>query len=276
MSILKFTNRTAKFIIPALIAGASLTGKANAQGSLLVTPNRIVFDKNASIKEVTIANTGNDQATVIITPKQYKMTEDGGFEEISVNEAGQNFAVDYIRYYPKKITLAPHKSQTVKIEVIGRERLTNAEYRSYLNFKTEAKNASNVTLDDKTISATLVPSFGITIPVIIKAGDLAATVQISDVMLKENRQLSLVFNRTGSASVYGDLNIEHVSPNGKVTKLSPVKGIAVYTPNALRRFSVDLSKEKADLTSGILRIVYKAQRDEKSKTLAATELNLNQ
>lgn len=276
MSILQFSNRAAKFIIPVLFAAAVSIPEANGQGSVLVTPNRVVFDKQTSIKEVTIANTGNEQATVIISTKQYRMIEDGTFEEITTPDEGQKFASDHLRYFPKKVTLAPRKSQTIKVEVIGREDMEEGEYRSYLNFRKDPKkSASSVTVDEKGISATLVPSFGITIPVIIKAGNLDAAVQISDASINADRKLNMVLNRKGNASVYGDITVEHVALDGKVTKLSTVKGIAVYTPNATRHFTIDLSKEKTNLATGTLKIVYKAQRDENGKTLAVTELKLN-
>jgi P pilus assembly chaperone PapD len=275
MSIVLFNRHTAKFVIPVLFAAAISTPDANAQGSILVTPGRVVFEKQTSIKEVTVANTSNEPATVIIMPKQYRMKEDGAFEEITTPDEGQKFATDHLRYFPKKVTLAPKKSQTIKIEVVNREGMDEGEYRSYLNFKTEPKkSANNVTIDEKGISATLVPAFGITIPVIIKSGNLDATVRISETSLNTDNKLNLVFNRKGNASVYGDLIVEHVASNGQVTKLSTIKGIAIYTPNTTRHFTVDLSKENANLSEGMLKVVYKAHRDENGKILAATELKL--
>ena len=74
---------------------------AFAQGDLLITPKRVVFDGSKRVMELNLANIGKDTARYSISLVQYRMTEDGNFEEITVPDPGQNFADKYIRFFYK-------------------------------------------------------------------------------------------------------------------------------------------------------------------------------
>jgi hypothetical protein len=67
----------------------------------------------------------------------------------------------------------------------------------------------------------------------------------------------LTFRRTGNMSVYGDIAVNHVSKDGKVTKVGIAKGFAVYTPNKIRNFVLPLDKSvPVDYQSGKLQVIY--------------------
>jgi hypothetical protein len=86
----------------------------------------------------------------------------------------------------------------------------------------------------------------------------------------------MVFNRTGNMSVYGDLSIDFVSKQGKVTRVGEVKGIAVYTPTASRRVRIGLNKVAGiDYKTGQLHIVYTTPSDAKSIMMTQTNLALS-
>ena len=83
------------------------------------------------------------------------------------------------------------------------------------------------------------------------------------------------FTRTGNSSVYGDIFVEHISPQGKITKVADVKGVAVYTPNTLREFNCNLEKAAGvDYHKGKLHMVYTSQMDVKPVKLAEADLIL--
>jgi hypothetical protein len=61
-------------------------------------------------------------------------------------------------------------------------------------------------------------------------------------------------------SVYGDIAVDYISLQGKVTRVGSIKGLAVYTPNSLRRFNLLLNKINGiDYHSGKLHLVYSDQ-----------------
>jgi len=257
------------FISPAL-----------AQGDLMIMPKRIVFDGNQRSHEINLANTGTDTATYAISFIQYKMTEDGKFEEVTQPEAGQRFATDFLRYYPRRVSLAPNEAQTVRVQLTRTGNLEPGEYRSHIYFRAVEEQTA-LGLEDQEeaegISIQIKTVFGISIPVIIRHGESTTALQIDNLRLNtENEipQLSMALNRSGNMSVYGDLLVEHISEAGKSTQVGIVKGISVYTPNTKRNFTFSLQVPQdtsVDLSSGKLKVSYML---ENSEVAATTEMKL--
>jgi len=88
-------------------------------------------------------------------------------------------------------------------------------------------------------------------------------------------RFGMVFNRSGNMSVFGDLTVDHISTQGKITRVGMANGVAVYTPNAKRRFQFNLNKVPGvDFRTGTLRVIYTASSDVKPVRLAEAELPL--
>lgn len=254
-----------------------------AQGNLLITPRRVVFEGKKRIQEINLANTGKDTAIYNISFKQIRMTEDGQFEEITQPDPGQNFSSPYLRFFPRRVTLAPNEAQLVKMQVTKTNQLQSGEYRSHIYFRSVPQEKPLGEKEDSQVatgfSVSLKPIFGITIPVIIRRGESTAQVSLSDLELVrgENQafKLKLKFDRTGNMSVYGDIRIDHISPQGKRSQVGLVKGLAVYMPTASRTFSMKLDNTSGiDYTKGKLHVVYSKQKADKGGMLCEAELNL--
>ncbi len=278
-----FESKKFVFLLALVAFSGVMLPRAQAQGNLLVTPRRVVFDGSSRVMELNLANTGRDTARYNISFIQYRMTEEGAFEEITEPDPGQFFADNHLRFFPRSVTLAPNEAQTVRMQVVGRERLDPGEYRSHVYFRAVpnqvALGEEDPNRDTTSVSVRLIPIFGITIPVIIRVGEPTTEVYISDLVLDKpeegSPQLQMTFNRSGNMSVYGDLNVTHVSAEGTETIVGVVNGIAVYTPNALRRFRLELNPpEGVSLDSGKLLITYNAQSDVKPETYASAQLEL--
>jgi hypothetical protein len=233
--------------------------------------------------DLNVANTGKDTAKYMVTLVEQRMKEDGTFETIKEPDPGQNFASKYLRVFPRSVVLGPNEAQVVKIQLHNAGKMAPGEYRShiYLRAVPEEKALGEVDTTVKTdaISVQLVAVFGITIPVIVRIGDSNTQVELSDLsfnMVKDTIPgLQLSLNRSGNMSVYGDLAIDHISKDGKATNVYLAKGLSVYTPNKLRKVSVNLErKPEVDYRSGALRVSYTAQSDGREK-LAEKEIRLD-
>jgi len=253
------------------------------QGDLLITPRRVVFEGNKDRQEITLANTGNDTARYTVSFVQYRMTEEGSFEQITEPDPGQSFADPYLRYFPRTVTLGPKESQVLRMQLRRTPDMVAGEYRSHMYFRAvpeEKPLGEEDQLEDTTaIGIRLTPIFGITIPIIVRVGEVKSTVILSNVSLTPREDgtlwMNVTFNREGNQSVYGDLTVEYVQPDGKKVEVGIVRGIAVYTPNALRRFSLELQKpEGVDYTKGKLIIRYSSSSEAKPEVYAETELKL--
>ncbi len=257
---------------------------ASAQGDLLITPRRVVFEGSKRSMDLNLANTGKDTATYAISLVQIRMKEDGGFETITEPDPDQRFADRYLRFFPRSVTLGPNEAQTVKVQLIRTNELTQGEYRSHFYFRSVPKikplGEKEVPKDTTSISVTLTPIFGITIPAIIRVGTSTAKVAISDVSLKIVSDtipgIRLLFTRSGNMSVFGDLAVDHISPQGKKTRVGIANGVAVYTPNLRRWFQFTLNNlPGVDYRSGKILVTFSAPSDVKPEKYAETELELH-
>lgn len=256
----------------------------NAQGNLLITPRRVVFEGSKRSVDLNLANTGVDTATYAISLIQIRMTKEGGFETITEPDPEQRFADKYIRFFPRSVTLGPNEAQVVKVQVSKSNELTAGEYRSHFYFRAVPKakplGEEDVARDTTSISVQLIPVFGITIPVLIRIGESTAQVSLADLELNIDNdskpRLKMVFRRTGNMSVYGDLAIDHISQQGKITRVGIANGLAVYTPNQSREFQMNLNTiPGVDYNSGTLRVIYSAPSDVKPLRYAEAELVLD-
>ena len=264
-----------------LVTCTNLNGYA--QGDLMVFPKRIVFDGPRSTNELNLANIGNDTARYNISFVQYRMNEDGSFTEITIPDEGQNFADKFLRYYPRSIILAPREAQVLKVQLTKVSELKPGEYRSHVYFRAipnmKPLGEEEKSRDTTTVSVRLIPVFGITIPAIIRIGENTSKVTLSDlsytIVNDTVPTLKVTFNRTGKMSKYGDLSVVHISPSGKRTEAGQANGISVYTPNAIRRFTLNLRTDKGiDYRSGKLYVTYSAPSDTKKEVYAEAELEL--
>lgn len=254
-----------------------------AQGNLLIMPRRVVFEGSKKSQELTLANTGKDTAKYLVSIVQMRMKEDGSFEQITKPDSGQFFADKYLRFFPRSVTLPPGQSQTIKMQLAKSNKMVAGEYRSHIYFRSVPNETplgtENPTRDSTAVSVKLVPVFGITIPSIVRVGECSVRITLNDLSFEMNNDttpsLRLTFVRTGNISVYGDLVVNHTSPEGKVTKVATVKGVAVYTPNPIRKFSCTLDKTLGvDYHTGKLNITYSSPEDAKTSRLAEAELLL--
>lgn len=275
-------NRLAK--IAALIFVIWITaGNIFAQGNLLITPRRVVFDGSKRVMELNLSNTGQDTAKYNVSLIQYRMNEDGSFTEITEPDPGQKFADKNIRFFPRTVTLGPNEGQAVKMQVTNVDKLEPGEYRSHVYFrsvpKQEALGAESSNIDSSTVSVQLIPIFGITIPVIIRVGEDDMKVSITDFKFETisdtTNRVDLVFNRSGRMSVYGDIRFFYIAPSGKEIQVGAVNGIAIYTPNLIRRFWMNLDNVKGvKFNEGKLKVIYTSQSDYKRVTYAESVIDL--
>lgn len=264
-----------------LIFFALLSGATMAQGNLQVMPKRVVFEGTKRFQELNLANTGQDTAQYVISFINYKMKENGEFQEITNPEEGQKFADKYLRIFPRSVILGPKEAQSIKVQISRTSELPAGEYRSHIYFRAvpRLKPLGEQEKPDTAsgISIKLTPVFGLSIPAIIRIGESNAKIKLSDVSLDNTDvpKLKITFNRTGNVSVYGDLTINYISPEGVASQVGLAKGISVYTPNTIRSFVLNLNQSKdINYRKGKLQISYTTSQDVKPESLAETELIL--
>lgn len=259
----KFCSLLLSIPVFVMLILSSIT--SSAQGDLMLFPKRIVFEGSKKSQEINLANSGKDTARYIISVVQIRMKEDGSFENITEPDPGQQFADKYIRIFPRNVVLPPNEAQTVKVQLINSGEIQPGEYRSHLYVRAEEEKKplgeEEAPRDSKAISVKIKAIFGISIPVIIRSGENTSKVNISDVALQQETEtppsLKFTFNRDGNMSVYGDVMVDYISPEGKSIRVGAANGLSLYTPTVKRNFNLALNKTTGvDFNKGSLRVTY--------------------
>jgi P pilus assembly chaperone PapD len=265
-----------KYLVSSFaVAAALLTIPAPVQaaGDLLVAPTRIVLD-GARGAEVILSNTGNEVATYRISLELRRMNPNGRLDDIELTDANglEKQALETIRFAPKRVTLQPDQPQSIRIGIQDPSTgpLADGEYRAHLLFraipKTPDAGAAAQTSDG--VSIQLIPIYGVTIPVIVRKGKLAATAALANVKMAQNAEgptLEFDMSRKGTKSVFGEV---YVTKPGNPEPVIFVKGIAVYPEVEQRQVSIQLDAATAAKLHGPVKISYREALDAGGGTIA--------
>ena len=268
--------------LAALCVTAAFSVKA--QGDLLITPKRLVFDGTKRAEEINLANIGKDTATYNISFVQFRMDEKGNFVPIADDDTTQRFAHKNLRFFPRTVTLAPNEAQSVKVQLIKTNELSAGEYRSHLFFKNVLETRAlgdeqKTAAQDSGISVALKPVFGISIATIIRVGETHVTGSFSKTAFGASSQnadpfINFTINRSGNISLYGDVIVKYISPDNKITEVGLMKGLAVYTPNTYRNVMLPLKKIPGiDYSTGKLLLEY-TDPATRNTSICKTEMEL--
>lgn len=253
-----------------------------AQGNLLISPIRVVMENGKQKEDLNLTNIGQDTAVYMISFLHYQMLADGSFKQLDKADS-LTCADNYLRIFPRRITLPPNESQVIRLQFRKPINMKEGEYRSHLYFRAEKEitplGMKDPKLDSTQMAVRITPIFGISIPVIIRNGNLNVQLSLSDVSLAavNDSAYRVVFNinRSGNKSAYGNLTVEYVPLKGKPIQLALANGVGVYTELEKRNFSMLLNlKEGVNLKSGKLVIRYLTPKEDGSKEMARTEYAL--
>lgn len=264
---------------------ACTAARAEGSGDLTVTPTRVVFEGRTRSAQVSVINRGAKRATYRVAFLQMRMTEEGQLEEITTPGEGEQFADGLLRFSPREVTLEPELAQTVRLLVRKPADLPPGEYRSHLLLYAiptdEQTTPATAELKDKEIGIRLIPIYRVSLPVIVREGDLAATATLGDLTVEPGSgaaapSLSFGLRRRGERSLYGDVTVTYVSTDGHTERVvGEIKGLAVYTPNELRRVQMTLYPPPGvELKGGVLKVRFAEPRETKGAVEAEATVPL--
>jgi hypothetical protein len=266
---------------PRLAAGALLaaalapaaTPAGAGIGDLLVAPTRLVLDGRKGA-EVILNNIGDEPATYRISVEFRRMTPDGGLVDVAEPSAEDKLAEEMIVYAPRRVTLAPHQPQSIRVAARAPQGIADGEYRVHLLFRAipPAHPVVAAPAGDapKGIRFALVPVYGVTIPVIVRLGNLEAKAGIANVHLATRDgkpAVALDLSRSGQRSTFGEVRV--LKPGVK-NPIALQKAVAVYKEVATRRVTVPVDEAFKGELSGPVTVQYVETYDDGSHTIAET------
>ena len=245
-------------------------------GDLLVAPTRIVLDGRKGA-EVVLNNIGDEPAVYRVSIEFFRMNKDGTLDEVAQPTADDQKTADMIVYAPRRVTLAPHEPQAIRIAARPPQGLPDGEYRIHLLFRAipPANPVVKTPGDDpaaKGVRFQIIPVYGVTIPVIVRLGNLQATAAIANVHLEKgkdgNSVVSLDLSRTGTRSTFGEVRVLKA---GIKNPIAQQKGVAVYTELNSRHVDVTVNPAYKSEIAGPVTVQYVETFDDGSHVLAETQ-----
>lgn len=256
-----------------------LPGAASAQGDLLVAPTRIIINGGGGA-EVVLSNIGAEAATYRIGLELRRMTPNGDLEDIDPATATpeQQALLEMFRYAPRRISLPPNQPQSVRISARPPASLPDGEYRVHMSFHaipvTQSVEEAAPPPADGGFSIKLSPIYGVTIPLILRKGQLTASAVLSNpAVVREdgNTYLKLDLARTGNRSLYGEIRV--VAPGAKEPAFL-VRGVAVYPEVSGRTLRLALPAEQVAALRGPVQIEYREMPEAGGRLIAAIPATL--
>lgn len=266
-STARFALRTALLAPLLALAPAAQAGV----GDLLVAPTRIILNGGRGT-EIILNNIGEETATYRISVELRRMRPDGSFEDVAAPSAAETAARDMIVFAPRRVTLPPRQPQTIRIAARAPAGMADGEYRVHMLFRAvpDAKPPVQTPADFKGIGFALTPVYGVTIPIIVRLGNLSATAGIANVgktVANGKPAIAMELSRGGSRSTFGEVRVLKA---GVPNPIAAQKGIAVYTELNKRTVTVPIDEQLAGQAQGPVTVQYLETVDGVTTKLAET------
>jgi hypothetical protein len=251
---------------------AAATPARAGVGDLLVAPTRLVLDGRKGA-EVVLNNIGDEPATYRISVELRRMTPDGGLVEVDQPTAEDKVAQEMISYAPRRVTLAPRQPQSIRVSARAPQGLPDGEYRVHMLFRAipPARPVSAAPEEPgKGLRFALIPVYGVTIPVIVRFGNLQAKAGIANVHLETRdgkAAVALDLSRSGDRSTFGEVR---VFKPGVKDPIAIQKAVAVYKEVTTRKVSIPVDEAFQGDVRGPVTVQYVETYPDGSHTVAET------
>jgi len=176
-------------------------------------------------------------------------------------------------FAPRRVTLAPHEPQSIRVTARPPQGLPDGEYRIHLLFRAVPAPTPVAPAGEQPrgVQLRLIPIYGVTIPVIVRLGNLDAKAAIGNVKLesKDGKEaVGLELNRTGSRSTFGEVRVLKA---GAKDPIAFARGVAVYTEVGGRHVSLPVDDAQKSRLSGPVTVQYIETGDDGRQTIAEAQ-----
>ena len=257
-----FGKRRGQALCVIALLALFYTGSSLAESILQVLPTRAVLADGKRSMTITLINRGDEDGNYRMFFRNIRANDVGEFSEVDTPIAGELFADKMVRFSPRRITVPARSKQSIRVVLRKPAELAAGEYRSHLVFRKLPKQ--NSVLDESSeansVGFSLRPIVEVTIPVIVRHGELNATMNLANAQINrsdDGRSLSFTILREGSRSLYGDVDVWLLNDNGDKQNIGMARGVAVYSPNKKRVFNLPLASPVGLPDNGRLLLQFK-------------------
>ena len=190
---------------------------AQAGAVLFIHPTLVMFEGNTRSATITLSNRGDQTGTFEMSWTDMTMTPNGGLVK---HEGPAPWSLQsYVRYSPRRVTLAPLESQVIRIAV--RRGLDVAEGEYYSHFRVLTLNSEDPTTAEEDTSEQVAAAVviqarsAVAIPIVWRNSRDNSSASIESVHIdRDTNQLSVDVIRHGQVSVRGFLHVFKTAADG--------------------------------------------------------------
>ena len=265
--------------IHPFLAVVALASPLAAQG-VLIAPTTVVIDARSRTSSILLVNQGDEPAEVdISTFFAYTVTDSTGQLQLHTpdsTEPGLVSAAEWIRAFPRRMTIAPKSQQTVRLLVSPPADLPDGEYWARLAVLARGGRVPlETSTDTSLVNVGLSIEVRTLLPVLYRKGKVETGIALSG--LRASRVADSVvmrgrLERQGNAAMIGTLRGELVDAAGRV-RASFTQPVSTYlsleprfvapadsVPSGEYTLRMEVSPERRDLPPEAL-LPFRAVRD---------------
>ena len=219
---------------------------AQAGAVLFIYPTLIVFEGNQRSATITVTNRGDQTGTFEMSWTDMTMRPDGGLVKY---EGQAPWSVQsYVRYSPRRVTLAPAESQVVRIAVRRGLDIPEGEYYSHfrvltLNSEDPSEAANDVEEEAEAAAITIEARSAVAIPIVWRNSRATPDASIEAVQVDNDaNQISVDVRRHGPLSVRGYLHVFEKAADGSRSPLAEPVPLVIYPSLEARTLAIELNE----------------------------------
>lgn len=217
----------------------------HAQG-ILFSEYRMFLEPNR-IRSLQLSNPTDQVRTYDISVINKRMLEGGVVEDIPDTVLPPFSIKQYIKVFPRVVTLAPGESQEVQLQLKVPADMPEGEYRSYLHFVPRLMQTPDTSDLGNGMFTSIVMRVGAAIPLFYRNHVKLDEIKIGDVKIyKDSMGMDMIYidmHRVGSSSAYVTALVEYML-DGKPVMIAQKLGNGIY-PEVTHKwieFPIDLQK----------------------------------
>jgi hypothetical protein len=258
-------------LLGILLLGNGKLGAQESEGSVLfVAPHRLIIQAGEKAETVTVSNKSKEARRYDLLFIDQVMDDKG------VTQRKDTFPYTVqkmVHFQPKRFTLKPDETQTVRVVVDRPAGLADGDYHSHLLFREvplgekDKQQLPPQTADKKAVTFEIRTLYGIAVPVIVEQGRIASDIAMGDATLGRNaeskmKQVTVTFKRTGNAEAAAKLSIDYVAPGRKPVSAIEPQWIRMYREVDKITKTLDLAGLPAGAEGGKLVLTFAQEKDE--------------
>lgn len=267
---------------PPPVAADVPAGAVAGLGDINLFPKRLVLDGSREIAMIGLYNKAASEGDYEITLRNLRMTSDGQLVPLEASDPAAGDvrpASDMVRHSPRRVTLRPDESQTVRLMLRAPADLPPGEYRTHFQVVSIPRDVvDGVSINEAVgeaetggIGVKIRPRIGLSIPVIVRIGATTLEAGIADARVLTaadgSQAVEFTLTRRGTRSAYGDITI---TAAGLGEPLAVLRGVGVYPEVSARRVTVPLPVAQPALREGTRLKITFTDDDHAPGTLLAT------